>query len=252
MGVKGEFVFDNTLQVQTNILNGSRWKVFGEVFKRLGIDLNGDPEFSVGEGFMGVVGVDARHYQRVLKYSVLAGRLAAQTSFGSERVLYQVGGTDNWLLPRYNNETEIQPNQNYAFQTVQTNVRGFDLNIRNGNSFALANVELRMPIFRYLSKNIRSNFLRTFQVVGFFDAGTAWTGLNPFDEESPLNTAIIESENNPITLKVNYFRDPIVMGYGAGVRMTLFGYFLRIDYAKGIETRQVQPRKIYLSLGVDF
>ncbi len=251
-GIKGEFVFDNTLQQQMNILNGSRWKIFTEVYKGMAIDLNGSPSFSLKEGVLGVIGFDARHYQRILKYSVLAGRIAGQTSFGSEKILYMLGGTDNWLLPRFNDEIGIQSDQNYAFQTVQSNIRGFDLNIRNGNSFALANVEMRVPLFRYFSKNIRSNFLKNFQLVGFFDAGTAWTGLNPFDEDSPLNTAIVESESNPVTLKVNYFRDPIVMGYGAGVRMTMFGYFLRIDYAKGIETRQIQDRKIYLSLGLDF
>lgn len=251
VGVKGEFVFDNTLTVQTNILNGSRWKVFAEVYKRMAIDLNGKPSFSFGEGMMGVIGADARYYQRLLKYSVLAGRFAAQTSFGSEKILYMIGGTESWLLPRFNSDIPIQP-IDYAFQIMQTNLRGFDTNIRNGNSFALANVELRVPLFRYISKRIRSNFFRTFQVVGFVDAGTAWTGINPFDEESPLNTIFIQSQNNPVTLKVNYYRDPIVVGYGGGVRMILFGYFLRLDYAKGIETRQVQDGKFYISLGKDF
>jgi len=42
------------------------------------------------------------------------------------------------------------------------------------------------------------------------------------------------------------------MGYGVGVRSTLLGYFLKLDYAWGIETRQVQDSRLYFSLGMDF
>jgi hypothetical protein len=42
------------------------------------------------------------------------------------------------------------------------------------------------------------------------------------------------------------------MGYGVGLRTQLFGYFIKADYAWGIETRTVQKPKIFLSLGLDF
>ena len=51
---------------------------------------------------------------------------------------------------------------------------------------------------------------------------------------------------------VNFFRDPIVAGYGVGVRSMLFGYFLRVDYAWGIETRQVLDPRLFIALGMDF
>jgi outer membrane translocation and assembly module TamA len=55
-----------------------------------------------------------------------------------------------------------------------------------------------------------------------------------------------------LDLTVRYFRDPLVMGYGAGLRMRLFGYFLRFDYATGVETRRTQTPKLHFSIGMDF
>ena len=94
-----------------------------------------------------------------------------------------------------------------------------------------------------------------FQVIGFFDAGTAWAGRNPFREDNPLNTEIF-SEGQPgneyVFVTVNYFRDPIVAGYGIGARALLFGYFVRLDYGWGIETRVIQKPRLHVALGFDF
>jgi len=201
------------------------------------------------------VGLDARYYQRLLKHSVFAVRLAGATSFGSEKILYYIGGVDSWLFPRFDNNIPTPTTGNFAYQAVAPNLRGFQMNIRNGNSYLLSNAELRVAPFRYFSKNLRSNFLRNFQLVGFFDVGTAWQGSTPFTDENPLNTKIIPDPlppNTPIFVKVKYFRDPIVVGYGVGIRTLLFGYFIRVDYGWGIETRQVQTPRLYFALGTDF
>ena len=92
--------------------------------------------FSFNDGFMTVLGVDARHYQRLGKYSVLALRLAGATSFGSERMLYYLGGVDNWLFPQFNEDIPIPQGGNFAYQTLASNLRGFPINIRNGSSYA--------------------------------------------------------------------------------------------------------------------
>ena len=251
IGLKLEYVFDNTLDVAVNIKNGTRYKISAEIVKKANIDLLDNVTFDFQKGFMTVLGIDARHYQRLDKHSIFAARLAGYTSFGSERILYFLGAVDNWLFQRFNNEVPIPSSDEYAFQTLASNLRGFDYNIRNGNSYVLLNNELRVPIFKYFSKNLKSNFFRNFQVVGFFDVGTAWQGPTPFDEESPLNTLYI---SNPptVNVKVNYFRDPIVAGYGVGARCLIFGYFIRLDYAWGIETRVVQDPVFYFSLGKDF
>ncbi len=250
-GLKLEYVFDNTLDIAINIKNGTRYKFYVEALKRFQIDLLDDVEFGLGDGFMTVVGFDFRHYQRLDKHSILAIRAAGASSFGSEKILYFLGGVDNWLLQSFNNEIPFPGQGEFAYQTLASNLRGFRYNIRNGNNFALVNTELRVPIFKYFSKRIRSSFFRNFQLVGFFDLGTAWQGFSPFVKDSPLNTIYL---SNPptVSVKVNYFRDPIVAGYGAGIRTMLFGYFIRLDYARGIETRIVQDPRLYLSLGMDF
>lgn len=251
-GVKLEYVFDNTLDVSLNIKNGTRYKVFGEVVKKFSLDVTEGFKLDLAEGFMTVLGFDARHYQRLDRRSILALRAAGATSFGSEKNIYFLGAVDNWLFPMFNDDIP-QPASatGIAYQTLASNLRGFDYNIRNGTTYLLANAELRVPIFQYLSKNIRSSFFRNFQVVGFFDVGSAWTGPSPYSDDNPLNTTVFAGGDN-IQVKVTYFRDPIVAGYGAGVRSMLFGYFIRLDYAWGIETRQVQDPKLYISLGTDF
>ncbi|MDH3650935.1 MAG: hypothetical protein OEQ53_14710 [Saprospiraceae bacterium] len=251
VGLRLEYVFDNSLDIDINIRSGTRFKVYTEVLKKF--DLSVDPlDFSFSQGFMTVVGTDARHYLNFAKHSVLAGRFAASTSFGSERILYFLGGVDNWLIPVFNQEIPQPTTGNFAYRTISPNLRGFDYNIRNGSTFALFNAELRIPFLKYLSRRpIKISFLRHLQVVGFADVGAAWEGVSPFDEDNPIN--ILNLENPPtVRLKVNYYRDPLVVGYGVGVRTMLFGYFLRLDYAWGLETRIVQKPKLHFALGVDF
>lgn len=250
-GLKLEYVFDNTLDVSLNIKNGSRYKVFAEVVKKFSLDVTEGFKLDLADGFMTILGFDARHYQRLDRRSILALRAAGATSFGSEKNIYFLGAVDNWLFPMFNNDIPQPAATGIAYQTLASNLRGFDYNIRNGTTYLLANAELRMPIFQYLSKRIRSSFFRNFQVIGFFDVGSAWTGPTPYSDDNPLNTTVFAGGNN-IQVKVTYFRDPIVAGYGAGVRSMLFGYFIRLDYAWGIETRQVQEPKLYISLGTDF
>lgn len=250
VGVKLEYVFDNTLDVALNVKNGTRYKVFVESVKGLQIELGQNPQFKANKGFMTVVGTDIRHYQRLLKWSVLAARLAGATSFGQEKILYMLGGTDNWMFPQFDNNISLPTGDNYAYRAIATNARGFKLNARNGNSYAVFNSELRMPVLRYIFPRNQSNFVRNFQIIGFFDIGTAWQGLNPFNEQSPLNTW--EEYGNNVVIKVNYFRDPIIFGYGTGIRTLLFGYMVRLDYAWGVETRVVQAPRLHLSIGMDF
>jgi len=250
-GIRLEYVFDNTLPVDLNILNGTRYKFFTEVVKRFEIQLLDGFNFDLSDGLMTIVGFDARHYVPLLRHSVFAVRFAGATSFGSEKLLYLLGGADNTIIPRFNENIPLPSGEDFALQTLAPNVRGFDSGIRNGNSFVLLNGELRVPIFKYLfNRPIRSNFIRNFQLVGFADAGTAWQGLSPFSRDNPLNT--VDLENPTIRVRVNYFRDPIVLGYGVGVRTMIFGYFIRVDYGWGYETKNFLRPKFHVSLGLDF
>jgi hypothetical protein len=236
-----EFVLDNTINTGVNLYNGTRLKIFSEYYKQIDAQNSG----------IVILGADIRHYQKIHRDLIWANRFAAGTSFGTEKLIYYMGATDNWLAPRFNNETPIDYSQNYYFQTLATNMRGFDQNIRNGNSFALINSEIRFPIFKYLlNRPIKSDFIRNFQIIGFGDIGTAWNGSSPYDSTNALNRKVYS--RSPFVITINSQNEPIVGGTGFGLRSRILGYFIRADWAWGIENRVILPYKFYFSFGLDF
>ena len=250
LGLRLEYVFDNTLDYALNVKHGSRAKVYAEVAKRFDVTLTGDADFSFREGLLTLVGFDARHYFRLLRHGVFAVRAAAGTTLGAEKILFYLGNTDGAVASGFNDDIPVAPGD-FAYEMAITNLRGFQTNIRNGNSFAVSNAEARLPLLRYLFPRTRSNFVRQFQFVTFTDVGTAWSGRTPFTRDNPINTVTF-ADDPSYTLTVNYFRDPVVLGFGAGARVSLFGYFLRLDRAWGVETGQVLDPRWHLSLGLDF
>ncbi len=257
INLKAEYIYDNTFDAGINIKNGTRYKFYVEAINEFNFELRRPINVDLSTGFTSIFGFDARHYIPIFKKSVLAIRGAGATSMGSKKMLYFLGGTENWILPEFDNSIPIPDNQSFAYKALAPNLRGFGHNIRNGGTFLVGNIEYRIPIVRMLfGDNIKRAFFRNFQVIGFFDAGVAWHGFSPYSEDNPLNTVKIvkESTDGPdiLVLNVTYFRDPLVMGYGYGFRTSLLGYFVRLDIARGIETSIIQERKIHLSLGYDF
>ncbi len=244
---KVEFVYDNTIKKGLNLYNGTRLKVFGEYYKQL----NDFWDTLNRKHDLFVVGFDVRNYKKIHRDIIWANRIAASTSFGKQKLVYFMGGVDNWFIPKFDNNTPICTDCNYAYQTLATNMRGFRQNIRNGNSFVVINSEIRVPIFRYLlNRPIRSDFIHNFQVIVFGDIGTAWNGPDPYSNENSLNKQIINQY--PLTLILYTRHEPIVGGYGFGIRSRVFGYFVRLDWSWGVEDLKVQPRIKYLSFSLDF
>ena len=60
-----------------------------------------------------------------------------------------------------------------------------------------------------------------------------WNGISPYDPENAIKTRTLDFGNLRIVLDSQ--KEPIIAGIGPGVRTRLFGYFLRFDYAWGIE-----------------
>lgn len=253
IGLRAEWIFDNSRSLDVNVRTGTRVKTAAELVKRFDLNLfEAGTKFQFNKGFMTVLSLDARHYVSPDQRTVFAARLAAATTMGSERILYYLGGVENWLFAEYSQGSAVPPEIAFAYTTLAAQLRGFKYNARNGSSFALVNTEIRVPLFQYLSRQkIRSSILRNTQVVGFFDIGTAWHGANPFSPENPLNTVVL---TNPptVTVTVNYYRNPLVMGYGVGMRTLLFGYILKLDYAWGRETKSNNKPILHFSMGADF
>ncbi|MEI6852455.1 MAG: hypothetical protein WCL06_06410 [Bacteroidota bacterium] len=240
-GIKAELTFDNTQAKAMNIYYGWRWKIFGEYYQKIADQFNN----------LVVLGFDFRNYQKIHRTFIWANRLAASTSFGNSKLVYYMGGVDNWIIPTFNNQNVVSQTQNYNYQTLATNLRGFSQNVRNGPSFFVLNSELRFPIVRYFSKKpLKNNFITNLQIVGFGDVGTAWLGWNPYSEENTLTKTYIQ--RGPMLVTVIKKRDPLVGGFGVGLRTKLLGYFVRADYAWGVENAVIQKPVFYISLGLDF
>ena len=241
-GVRAELVYDNSKKLGTNLLVGARGKVFAEYYQRIARNTNN----------MIVVGFDYRHYTRISRNFIWANRIAGSSSFGQQKLIYYMGGVDNWILASFDQGAPIDYTQNYAYQTLATNMRGFQQNIRNGNNFVVLNSELRFPVFSYfMNRPINMKFIKDFQLVAFGDLGTAWTGWNPYDPSNSLYNTHISDGNLDIT--VTEMKEPLVGGVGFGLRTTLFGYFVRGDMAWGIQDGQIANKpRFYLSFNLDF
>lgn len=244
--VKAEYIFDNTKTISTNILSGFRYKLFAETFKRI----------DKKKTDMYVVGCDFRYYIPIHKNLIFASRFASSYSFGNAKLIYYLGGIDNWMnfsrkTPTFDRDIRIDPEANYVYQAVATNMRGFSQNIRNGTNFAVINAEIRWPLISYFyTRPISNEFFKNLQVIGFFDIGSAWTGLTPFTGNNAYQND--HYDYNSVSVIIHNDNYPIVSGYGFGVRSKFLGYFIRADWAWGIENNVILPRMFYLSLGLDF
>lgn len=244
VGLKGEYVYDNTISRGINLYEGTRLKFWYERYQR--------PDNWNNPNQFNVVGGDVRHYVKLYRSIIGAFRMAGATSFGAQRLVHYLGGVDNWMFfQRVDNSTQIATDQNYRFQAFAGPMRGFWVNARNGNSFALVNSEVRVPVFKtFMQKPIKSDFIENFQVVGFFDAGAAWTGRSPYDDNNRFNTTT--DGNRFVAVTVFNNREPIIYGYGFGLRSKVLGYFLRADWSWGVDDNTRMPRVFYLSLNLDF
>jgi outer membrane protein assembly factor BamA len=258
-GGKIEYIFDNSEPLALNMRQGLRGKIAFE---------NYTSGFNQGESFSKLY-LDIRNYQKVFREITFASRLYVGGFLGKNSPYYMLGGVDNWVFRRINEpdpRAEVTPeenplaltsaespiyNSNILFHEFVTGLRGFQLNEFSGKNVVLLSNELRFPLFRVLSNNnMTSNFARNFQLIGFYDIGTAWLGGSPWDQDNSINRQRIETDNFKAVIR-NY-KNPWLSSLGLGLRTTLLGYYLRLDYAYPIEDYIVQDPKLSLSIGYDF
>lgn len=237
-----EYVYDNSVVKATNILNGLRYKFYidyNSQISKLGTE---DGRNSFNFGF------DGRYYYPIYRNFIWAVRAAGDVSWGNQKIIYYLGGVDGALFPKYSQEPRPQ-DPDYAFQSLAVNMRGFPQNVANGNNAVIANSEFRLPVFATLfNKPINNAFLRNFQVIQFFDLGTAWNG-----KYSKIERPQVVYQGNPVTVLIRAGGiGPFVGSYGFGVRSTLFGYFLRLDSGWEMNGFFRGKPMLHFSMGVDF
>jgi hypothetical protein len=238
-----EYVYDNTLNPATNIWHGLRYKVFFDWFTQL-TDI-GDREGK----FLFNAGFDGRHYLPIYRNLIWAVRAAGDFSWGNQKVIYYLGGVDNWFSPKFNDANTPDPDVDYTYQSLAVNLRGFPQNASNGNNALVINSEVRLPVFStFFNKPINNAFLRNFQIVQFFDLGAAWNGK--FDKIERPNVIY---GTPPVTVQIKAGGiGPFAGGYGFGARSTLLGYFLRVDAAWEMNGFFRGKPSWYFAMGFDF
>lgn len=240
-----EYVHDNTINPTQNIWNGLRYKVYMDVnipSTKTALN-NGKPTMNFG--------FDARYYHKIYRNFIWAGRASADFSWGAQKLIYYLGGVDGWIGPKFNNENRPAPDQNYAFQSLAVNMRGYNQNVANGNNSFVINSEFRLPVFSTLfDKPINNAFLRNFQLVQFVDLGTAWNGkYNGIKRPGE----VISDQNSSVIVRIDAGGlGPFAGGYGFGARSTLLGYFLKFDAAWPMKGVFVGKPLYYFALGFDF
>ncbi len=252
-GLNFELVFDNSIPMEFNIRRGFRMKLFAEYLQDYSSDSYRFSEYESNLFSTFNLGFDLRSYTRIKRNFIWVNRLAGATSLGSRRLLYYMGSVNNWVLrPEndFNFDVDVDPSQNFGYQTIATPLRGFIQNTRNGNTFALFTSEFRLPLFSFLSPYpIKSEFFKYFQIVVFGDVGSAWTGPHPLSPDNFFNNQTIE--DSQVTIRIENLIEPIVGDIGFGVRSKIMGYFVKVDVAWGIEDLRFRQPVAQLSLNLD-
>jgi hypothetical protein len=238
-----EYVYDNTINPSLNIWKGLRYKAYFDWYTQLTDVGSTEGKFLLNAGF------DIRHYLPIYRNVIWAVRGAGDFSWGSQKVIYYLGGVDGWIAPKFNNALQPDPDVNYTYQSLALNLRGFPQNVANGNNAVVINSEVRMPVFStFMNKPINNAFIRNFQLVQFIDLGTAWNGQ--FDK---IERPSVMYSLPPLTVRIKAGGiGPFVGGYGFGARSTLLGYFLRFDVAWEMNGIFKGKPEVYFAMGMDF
>jgi hypothetical protein len=232
-----EYVYDNTINPMLNIWKGTRAKLFAEYQYQF----NG-----AKKGFFNF-GYDARNYITIYKNVILASRFAGSHSLGNAKVLYFLGGVDNPIISQFDYNTVVNIDDNYAFQTLATNLRGYKQGARNGSSYLVLNEEIRLPIYNtFFKRPIKSGFIRNLQLIAFADGGVTMKGLFP-TSENIINQIRIQDDQSNVAV---YIDKTMALGYGLGLRTRFLGYFVRTDFAWNLGGGN-KPM-LHLSLATDF
>jgi hypothetical protein len=240
--VRFEWVHDNTLNPALNIWNGFRYKLWTDVNAKMNNNNTaGRYTFNVGG--------DARYYFPIYRNLIWAGRAAFDASWGTQKIIYYLGGVDGWIAPKFNDGNRPAPDQTYAFQSLALNMRGFRQNVANGNNAVVLNSEFRLPVFTtFFNRPVNNAFLRNFQLVQFTDLGTAWNG-----QFNGIQRPNVVYGQPPVQVNIETGGiGPFVGGYGFGARSTLLGYFLRVDAAWTMDGIFRGKPIWYFAMGLDF
>ncbi len=250
-----EFVYDNALVKTTNIQQGLKYKAYMDWNRQFA------SKRTVGPNTFNF-GLETRYYHPIYKNMIWAGRAAGDFSWGSQKFCYFLGGVEGWFMlgdnvkpgtntDRYfNTSNKPAPDQDYAFQTLAVNMRGFIQNAASGNNAIVINSEFRVPVVStFFDATVNNPFLRDLMITQFVDLGTAWNGAYKGLKRPEMSYS---SENVTITSKAPGGVGPFLVGYGFGLRSTLLGQYIKFDAGWPLDGFFRGKPVMYISTGLDF
>jgi outer membrane protein assembly factor BamA len=176
----------------------------------------------------------------VLFDNSFAFRLSGGYSGGANPQRFFMGGTENWINRSFSRgEIPLDNASDFAFLSPAMPMRGFDYAEKIGSKYSLINLELRMPLLRYLFNSPFPLFAQSILNTIFIDAGSAW------DKNKELQL-FTKNENGKLITK------DLLLGTGCGARMYILYFLVRFDVAWSFDMKHFSKPKYYISLGTDF
>lgn len=204
------------------------------------VTLFGDPGITEHTRAFYSITFDYRNYFRFWYDNSFVFRLSGGFSGGANPQRFYLGGTENWINREFHRgDVPIDNASDFAFLTPALPMRGYDYGEKIGTKYSLMNLELRMPLIRYLLTGPLPLLFRNILGVAFVDMGAAWT------DDKALK--LLKQNEQGITVA-----DDLLLGTGVGARMYLLFFLLRVDVAWKYNLDTWEPPRYYFSIGADF
>ena len=223
------FVHDNTLWGYTSPIDGTRYN----------LTLFGSPGIASRRQSFYSFTWDYRHYFRFWFDNAFVFRISGGYSSGANPQRFFLGGTSNWINRTFaTGEIPLKNASDFAFLSPAMPLRGYDYAQQIGTKYSLLNLELRMPIIRYLLTSPLPLLFQNILGTAFIDAGTAW------DNNRQLKLFGRTPDGTTVTKH-------LLIGTGFGARV-YFIFLWKFDVAWAYNLQRFSKPKFYISMGLDF
>ena len=223
------FVHDNVMWGYTSPIQGTRYK----------ITAFGNPGFTGFRKTFFSFTWDFRRYYRFWYDNHFAIRLSGGYSGGGNPQRFFIGGTESWINREFaTGEVPLDSPEDFIFLTPAMPLRGYDYAEEIGTKYSLLNLELRMPLIRYLVTGPLPILFQNILGTAFIDAGSAW------DNTEKLQFIGKDSEGHTVT-------NDLLVGTGFGVRMA-FLFLWRMDVAWQYDIHSFSEPRYMFSIGYDW
>ena len=223
--------FDNALYGYIYPEKGTRYYISTMISPNLGEESS---EFFT-------IKADFRKYFKLGDNYSFAIRLNGGASYGKNPQKFYLGGIDNWINWQFENSKIPfgESIDNYAFASMVTPMRGYNFNVKDGSKFALVNLELRFPVFKYLILGALPLGFQNIMGCFFLDAGSAW------NETKSLRLLRSNIYGNTVT-------NDLLLAPGFGSRIIFLGFPVRFDVAWKYNLHKFSDPMYMFSLGLDY